>query len=184
MLVSTSFGSFYSFVVELHSCLGNFQLIYWVKFTYKLVNFNPFLSWFDLKKTEWKQLRNTMLSDANRVFFLLFQQTSIWIFSATDLTANLNILVWCLLSDCHCLRATIPWSRSMILMFSNVTKLFNSLSKRQDSTNLLLDLARKRFCMAWRLHFSMFYWFFNNSFYLSIFMSILSRKITTQAETS
>lgn len=31
---------------------------------------------------------------------------------------------------------------------SNITKLFNSLSKRQVSTNLRLDLFRKRFGMA------------------------------------
>lgn len=82
------------------------------------------------------------------------------------------VLVWCLLSECHCLQATIPWSKSMIFMFatSNITKLFNSLSKRQVSTNLLPDLFRKRFCMAWRLHFLMFLWFLNILFYSSIFM--------------
>lgn len=137
------------------------------------------------------RLKKPMLNDARRDFFTIF-------------SANVNqsdskfILVWCLLSECHCLQATIPWSKSMIFMFatSNITKLFNSLSKRQVSANLLPDLFRKRFCMAWRLVFLMFYSFLNIFFIypflcflyllrtLTPFLTILSRKITTQAETS
>lgn len=109
-----------------------------------LLNQNPFCD-------RWKiRLKKPMLIDARRgLLYFIF----------STFPANVN-------PDLHCLQATIPWSRSN----SNITKLFNSLSKRQVSTNFLPDLFRKRFYMAWRLHFLMFYWFLNILFYLSIFM--------------